>query len=156
MRSDEFHETVSITIDLPKAISPGEANRRLKSLGARLDYDVYSFYREDDPPIWQSDIIAQLRLFLKGQEVYAQDNFDEIRVEYPLATIDSSFINVFFRILREISQEFEGELKMHGKAVSEEEALGHFDELLSNLMKNWGEEAGSRSLVIMIEQSYPR
>ncbi|QEM82666.1 hypothetical protein [Halomonas binhaiensis] len=154
MNSDEFHQSVSVFIDLPKEFSPGEINRLLKSNGATLDYDVYSFYRQEEGPIWQSESIVQIRLFHSEKEVDAQGIVDRIELEYPLATIDSSYINEFARLTSLLTKTFDGVATLNGNSVTKDGLISYCDTLVSDLMETWGEEPGSKNLRIMIESIY--
>lgn len=154
--NDEFHQCVSVVVELPRVYSSGEANRVLKSIGATLNYDVYSFYRKENGPAWQSEIIVQLKLFCSGKPVGAQEPIDRIELEYPLATLDSCYINEFANLVDKISSEFEGDAALYGKKVTGNEVIVHCDKLSSDLMESWGEEPGSKNLRIIIESMYPR
>ncbi|MBY6111824.1 hypothetical protein KUV74_15630 [Halomonas sp. DP1Y21-3] len=152
--NDEFHQTVSVIIDLPRVYSPGESNRILKTAGANLNYDTYSFYRKEKAPAWQSETIIQLKLFLSGKLVDAQDPIDKIELEYPLATLDSKYIGQFGALVDEISNIFGDASTLCGNKVSGKDVIAHCDKLSSELMESWGEEPGSKHLRIMIESMY--
>lgn len=152
--NDAFHEAVLIEMELQKSIQPGRLNRVLKGLGATLDYDVYSFYRDDDYPEWQSDIYMMLTLSHGGKEVDAQGSVDCITLDYPMASIGAEYINQFADKSFEISKELQGTVRAAGKELTKETLIELLESIAGEIMSEWGEEPGSEVLAMMIENSY--
>ncbi len=154
MKDDPFHQIVSVDIELKKAYSAGGINRILKEFGAKLHYDVYSFERIDKGPIWQSESYIYVALFYKGKEVDAQETSDRIELQYPLATIGSEYISKFAEIVTNLASFFNSNPKLDSTIVDKKGLVSHCDELVTELITEWGEEPGSETLKILIESNY--
>ncbi len=154
MKEDPFHQMIDVKIIFKKPFQAGKLNRLLKGLGAKLHYDVYSFERSDEIPIWQSESFVYVSLFYEGAEVDAQDTSDSMELSYPLATIGTEYIVKFAEVMEQVSKELEGQSLLNGVAINKEGFIAHCDELATELMQEWGEEPGSETLRILIESNY--
>lgn len=151
MSDDPFFQSVSVSIPFEQEYSAGKVNRILKSLGATLYYDVYSFDRSEKGPIWQSESFAYTDLFCKGVRVDAQETSDCLELIFPLATIGSEYIGKFTELVEKCAEAFQATPLYKGEVTSKERLLSVCDNFVSRLMAEWGEEPGSESLRIMIE-----
>ncbi|MDC5840271.1 hypothetical protein [Vibrio europaeus] len=149
----ELHEEKQINVSLPSVISAGKANRLFSELGATLHYDVYSF-KADRNEIWQSESILYIELKCEGNRVYAQDDFDEIVLVYPFATRPSSDQKIALNLITNIMKSFKAEACYNGKPLESSIVQEDWDLCADFLLKEWGEEPGSESLRIMIEENY--
>jgi len=149
----ELHEEKEVIVALPREYTAGEGNRLFKELGATLNYDVYSFDAPQSED-WQSDAILHSTLYSKGEEVDAQDDFNEIKVIYPFATRPSSDQSKALLLIKEIIEKFKGIATYQGQAFNIESTQKDWDKCNDFLLKEWGEEPGSKSLRIMIEENY--
>lgn len=154
MKDLKFFEQVVFRLKLNEVVSAGLLNRRLKGLGARLYYDVYSFDRDDKVPDWQSNHYLDIALLYHNKEVYAQDNVDEILLRYPFATVGSEYIQIAVDTMMDIAKSFNAPLILNGNIVLKEEAVCYLDGLTTKLLDEWGEEPGSEAINIMIENLY--
>ena len=148
-----FHEQVVVTLDFERALTPGETNRQLRTLGFTLHYDVYSMGRPDPPPHpnWQSEILVNIDMVRDGDEVDAQDAADAIRLRYPLARLDSPMMDRFVEVVEAVQARFGGKLYIDGKVVNCAAISAMLTACASELMQEWGEEPGSEILAMMIE-----
>ncbi|WP_147393157.1 hypothetical protein [Paracoccus siganidrum] len=144
--SADFYEAVPVEVGLPAEIKPGNLNRILKTLGATLSYDTYSFDRDDIYPPWQSDIYAILNLSRSGSLVDAQDVVDCIVAEYPMASIGSEFIVRFAGKVFEISDALNGTVVMDGLKVTKDELIGNLDGVAGRLLSERGKSLEVRHL----------
>jgi len=96
---------------LNRVVSPGEVNRILKGLGFKLYYDCYDFPRPDPKPHpnWQSESLAAVSMYRNGEEVDAQEECDEIRIGYLLATLDSALIDPYLALLDKLRDALGGQ-----------------------------------------------
>lgn len=154
--NNDFYEAVYVKIELPEKMHSGKLSRILKSLGATLDYDIYSFYRKDEYPEWQSDIYMMLKLSHNNREVDAQDNADSISLDYPMASIGTEYISRFANKAFEISAALDGKVTLEQKVISKTELVDYLDGIAGRLLAEWGEEPGSKNLAIMVENSYKK
>lgn len=152
----DFCEEVSVVLKPIGVLSPGALNRTLRELGATLDYDVYNFDRIGKYPIWQSESFAMIDLFKSGQRVDPQSATDEIRVSYPMATIPSNYIVKFVDVVFALATRLETRVLFGEKAVNVHELVTELDKIVTFLLEEWGEEPGSESLAIMIEEQVKR
>ena len=150
MSDDPFHQQVCVTIEFDKTHTAGELNRKLKGLGATLHYDVYSFDRAEKGPIWQSQSLAYVDTFKDEQVVDAQESVDTLKLEYPLATLTSDYIEKFAELMTKVAQAFNTTPLLNGEPITANGFIEHCDELVTDLMETWGEEPGSEVLVIMM------
>ncbi|UWQ03520.1 hypothetical protein K3X44_15485 (plasmid) [Aliiroseovarius crassostreae] len=154
LKKDPFHQEIEVSIRLSARQEPGTLNRILKSLGAILHYDVYSFPRSSPGPNWQSENLASVYLFCDGKEVDAQEKVDQIQLRYPLATIGAEHVNSFASLVAKLSNAPQAEATLDGRVVDADGIVQHCDGLASDLMEQWGEEPGSKSLRVLIEENY--
>lgn len=154
MTNDPFHQIVSVTVPFGKPYSPGEINRIFKSLGATLHYDIYGFDRLDQPPLWQSESYVYTALSFKNKEVDAQEVSDGVELQFPLATIGSEYIEKYADLVERLSSEFSATPHLEGKPTDRNGIISRCESLSSDLMKEWGEEPGSKTLKILIESNY--
>ncbi|PSV99568.1 hypothetical protein [Photobacterium lipolyticum] len=149
----ELHEEKEIVILLPELMAAGKGNRIFRELGAKLHYDVYNFPATSNE-VWQSESILHIVLLKNGSEVDAQDDFDEIRANYLLATRPCSDQSVALSLIAKIVTGFEGVASYGGKPFSNDLVQADWDSCNDYLLKEWGEEPGSKSLRRMIEENY--
>lgn len=154
MIDDPFHQTVSVFINLDKSYTSGQLNRKLKELGAKLHYDVYSFEREDKGPIWQSESLIYMVTYSDDNEVDSQESSNRLELQYPLATLGTEHISKFAKIVGKISDAFGVRPTLNGTKTTEVEIVEHCDSLVTDLMETWGEEPGSETLRMIIESHY--
>lgn len=153
-----FHESVEPRLKLNRVLSPGEANRVLKSLGFKLHYDCYDFPRPDPKPHpnWQSDALVSLAMYRNGEEVDAQEECDELGFQYLLASLDAALVDPFLELVVTTQSAFGGVVEFSGKESSIDDIRRYIDSCITELMTEWGEEPGSKTLDILIASSYPR
>lgn len=154
MKNDPFHQIVSVFLELGERYSSGAINRIMKETGATLHYDVYSFERAEKGPVWQSESYVYIALFCDENEVDAQDSADKIELQYPMATISSEFILKFVDVAVDLSSQFNASLTFDGKPIGRSELVSYCEGLATSLMSEWGEEPGSKSIRVLIEQHY--
>lgn len=150
---DPFHQVVSVHLDLPRRLTPGELNRVMKEAGATLHYDVYSFDRDDTVPMWQSESYVDVVLEADGAEVDAQDAVDHAVLEYPLATIGAEYMSRFADTAFDLASRLGADVRLDAQPVDRAALLAHFESLSSELLSEWGEEPGSKSLRMLIEEA---
>jgi hypothetical protein len=148
----ELHEQKEVIVSLPEIIQAGKGNRILRELGATLHYDVYSFEAQKSE-IWQSESLLYLRLRENETEVDAQENFNEIRIIYPLATRPSSDQSAALSLINKIVSSFKGSTSYQGQSYNSDLVQRDWDSCNDYLLKEWGEESGSKSLRMMIEEN---
>ncbi|WP_299843672.1 hypothetical protein [uncultured Paracoccus sp.] len=152
----DFFEEVPVVLKLDSPRSAGELNRVLRELGATLDYDVYNFDRSEKHPIWQSESYALIDLAIGGQRADAQDGADQITVSYPMATIPSTYIARFVDLVLALAGRLGATVLYCGEPVDRGQMITELDKIVTSLMTEWGEEPGSESLAIMIEEQFAR
>ena len=153
LMDDPFFQEVTVQIGLNNSISAGHLNREMKSACATLFYDVYGFQRTDTVPEWQSECFADVYLYLNGKSVDALGAVDRIDLAYPMATIGTEHINSFCTLVNQVAKRFGASVEVNGEVVTEPELLAHLDAIATQILMDWGEEPGSRSLAILIEAS---
>ena len=149
----ELHEVKEVIASLASAMDAGKGNRLFRELGATLHYDVYGFNALKNE-IWQSESVLNISLLLNGVEVDAQEDFDEIRMAFPLATRPSSDQSPALELMGTIIHAFGATATYQGEAYSTQAVQDDWDACTSYLLKEWGEEPGSESLRRMIEESH--
>lgn len=149
----ELHEEKSVTILLDDLCTAGQGNILLRGLGFTLYYDVYSFDARQSEP-WQSETIASVFLFHDDVESDAQDDFNRLSLSYLLASRPSSDIDVFLALVERVATAFQGRLVYNGRPATVVDIRKDFVFCVDFLLKEWGEEPGSESLRIMIEENH--
>ena len=153
MSNDPFFQMVSVSINFGRVYKPGEINRIFKSIGATLHYDVYAFERNDQVPIWQSESYIYTTLMNQDAEVDAQESADCVVLNYPLATIGAEYIVKFAEVVEKLSEEFESHPVLGSRSVDKSSLISHCEKLVTRLMQEWGEEPGSETLRMLIENN---
>lgn len=148
---DDFHEEKLVTVRLTSSCSAGAGNLLFRKLGFNLHYDVYAFAASHAEP-WQSDQIADVSLYSDDVEVDAQDDFDQIVMSFLLASRPSSDIDLFLTLVERVSFEFGGTIEYAGRVMTISDIRSEFKSCVDSLLKEWGEEPGSESLALMIEE----
>ena len=149
----ELHELKEIEITLPETIDTGKANRLFRELGATLFYDVYAFEAEETE-IWQSESLLCITLSKDGIKVDAQDDFNHITAEYLLATRPSNDQLKALNLITKIISKFNGTATYQGAPFNKDTVQKDWDNCNNYLLKEWGEQPGSESLRVMIEENY--
>ncbi len=149
----DLHEEKEIVIRLPQMMSSGKANRLLRELGATLHYDVYNFAAKENET-WQSESVLDIELWCNGSEVDAQNDVDEIHASYPFASRPSSDQSEALKLLSKIVSVFGATASYQGKEFTPISVQEDWDSCNDFLLKEWGEEPGSNSLAIMIEENH--
>ena len=152
---DDFHEDKLVTIRLTSSCSAGAGNLLFRKMGFNLHYDVYAFAASHAEP-WQSDQIADVSLYSDDVEVDAQDDFDQIVMSFLLASRPSSDIDLFLNLVERVTSEFGGTIEYAGRVMTIGDIKSEFMSCVDSLLKEWGEEPGSESLALMIEDKYSR
>jgi len=150
---DRFHEEEIIRLKLGRVVTPGELNRVLKGLKFKLFYDVYGM-ESCDGEDWQSETYVDVEILFRGDETDAQGECDELRLAYPLARVDSSYIEKFADLCEVLKLKLGGELFLNNDKTNHKGILDYFTQCVSELMEEWGEEPGSKGLAFLIESSY--
>lgn len=151
----ELHEQKEIKIELRESLSAGKVNRLFRELGATLHYDVYSFDTpKSEAQIWQSESYLYIRLLKNNHEVDAQEDIDKIIVLYPFATRPSSDQALVLEIVQKVALAFDGKASYKNESFDPIKVQTDWDYCNDFLLKEWGEEPGSESLRIMIEENY--
>lgn len=154
MTNDPFHQIISIFLELEEKYPSGHINRVMKETGATLHYDVYGYDRTDKGPVWQSESYIYVALFCNGHGVDAQSSVDKIELQYPLATIGSEYISKFADTAIELASELNCRLLLNGEEIDRNALITYCENMATELMSEWGEEPGSETLRILIEQNY--
>lgn len=149
----DLHEEKVITASLSKTIEAGEGNRLFRELGAKLHYDVYDFpaFSHEN---WQSESLLHVTLLLDGEKVYAQEDFNGFLLHYPLAARPSSDQQTALKLIVVVVNKFGASAIYNGHVFSESAVQSDWDSCNGFLLKEWGEEPGSKSLSIMIQEIY--
>jgi len=151
MTNDPFHQMISVELKLEKQYSSGEVNRIMKEAGATLYYDVYGFERPEKGPVWQSESYIYVTLFFNSKEVDAQECANKIKLQYPMATIGSEYISKFANTVALLSSHFDVPITLDGKHTDKNGLIYYCENVVTELMNEWGEEPGSEALRMLIE-----
>ncbi|KJG03924.1 hypothetical protein UB33_21635 [Photobacterium angustum] len=149
----ELHEEKEINIALPEPMGAGKGNRLFRELGAKLHYDVYDFAAASSEN-WQSESLLHVKLKFNGKEVDAQENFNLISLAYPFAVRPSSDQQKALNLISKIISKFNGNATYQDQEFSVSTVQSDWDLCNDFLLKEWGEEPGSQSLAIMIQENY--
>ncbi|MBQ0806994.1 MAG: hypothetical protein KBT55_03395 [Porticoccus sp.] len=149
----ELHEEKEIAISLDQIIAAGQGNRLFRELGAKLHYDVYDFPASSFEN-WQSESLLHVKLLFDGKEVNAQENFNGISLLYPFSVRPSSDQQKALNLINQIIAKFDGIATYKNQDFSVGCVQSDWDSCNDFLLKEWGEEPGSKSLRIMIEENY--
>lgn len=149
----ELHEEKEISVSLSEAIEADKGNRFFRELGAQLHYDVYDFPAASYEN-WQSESLLHVTLLFNGKEVDAQEDFNGISLAYPFAVRPSSDQQKALNLINQIIAKFDGSATYQDQEFSVASVQADWDSCNDFLRKEWGEEPGSKSLAIMIEENY--
>ena len=71
-----------------------------------------------------------------------------------MAIRPSSDIDLFLDLVEKVAFEFGGTIEYAGRVMIISEIRSEFVSCVDSLLKEWGEEPGSESLAIMIEENF--
>jgi hypothetical protein len=145
----ELHEEKDVLVSLPRTVEAGKANRLFKELGATLHYDIYAFPATKYEN-WQSQSLLHVTLLNNGTEIDAQENFNAMSLVYPFAVRPSSDQSRALNLIKEIIGKFNAIATYQGKEFSVNSVQSDWDLCNDFLLKEWGEEPGSKELARMI------
>ncbi|MEZ5442503.1 MAG: hypothetical protein R3F15_13585 [Lysobacterales bacterium] len=148
-----FHEQVTFEVIPSKALSGGELNIVMQSLGMVLYYDVYALPCPERGEPWQSETIANIDTIIGGEVADARDGCEKMLVSYPLATLSSSYVGRFIDTLFALAGAVSGRVERSEAKIDREAARLIIGDCISELLEEWGEEPGSKELRILIESS---
>ncbi len=149
----ELHEEKTVEIILDSTINAGKANRIFRELGAELFYDVYAFEAKENEN-WQSETLLGITLKLNGIEVDAQDDFNQIDASFLFASRPSSDQSKALALIEKLLMVFNGKGIYKGCDFTVSDVQKDWDCCSDFLLKEWGEEPGSKSLAIMFHENY--
>lgn len=158
----QYHEKEVVILRAKDARCFDKLHRFMVRSGARMVDDFYLVDRADKPAIWQSEAVCLIEVLLDGEELGVYDDeiaggtfvWNELRVEYLLATLPRENISKVCSICQSIVEAFNLDLTFNGtsyETVSEIERL--MNGIANGLALEFG-EPGSEEICILIEDGY--
>lgn len=160
---DNYHEKEAIRLVAREPKSRWELHRFLKERGFTNEDDFYFLDRPDQPKPWQSISVMTASVFYQGAAVYETEEdmeekpgqWDELRVDYLLATLPTSFIETCAVECEALAAQFELALEVNGNPINPGQLRSMLQQIADQVAAEW-DAPGSEFLSILIEQSYPR
>jgi hypothetical protein len=148
-------EVVSFVASAPRRVST--IGKFLRQLGFSLHDDVFSFDRKGRIPPWQHSSIVEVKFIRQGIELFDVDGeWDQLDFEYLYASLPEQYVQIYLDLVRKISIFLDLEPVHNGEIVSFDSLELIFRECAQDLEREYGETAGSESLAIMVQMTYPR
>ena len=160
---NNYHEKETIRLVASESKSRMDLHIFLKGRGFTSEDEFYFLDRNDAPKPWQSISVMTVNVFDRGSTVYetaedvveAPGVWDELQVDYLLATLPPVFIEKFANECEILAVQFNLKMEMGGRIVPPGQLQLALQAIATNLT-NELDEPGSETLRILIEQSYGR
>ncbi|GAA5497024.1 hypothetical protein Rhal01_03212 [Rubritalea halochordaticola] len=160
---DDYHEKETITLTAGETKSRSELHSFLKSRGFKSEDEFYFVDRPDSPKPWQAISVMTVNVFNQGSAVYeteedvaeAPGQWDELKVEYLLASLPQSFIEKCAIECETLAAQFDLQMELGGEAIKPGQLQSTLQKIADKLTSELN-EPGSETLGILIAQSYGR
>lgn len=153
----KFHEIESIYFRPASSRAWPELAECLKGEGFTFEGDVFYKVRTGRIPPWQHKMIAEVRIFLDGVEVYGRGSrWDLLRIDYLFAYLPAECIEDFMRIVGSVANRLGLRPELNGAIVSSGDLRAAFDNFARDLMCELAEEPGTEALAAYLASTYPR
>lgn len=160
---DEYHELKVIRLCANEPKSRRDLHVFLKGRGFVSMDDFYFIDRPDKPEPWQAISVISVHVFHQGTAVYETEKdiaespglWDELRVEYLLATLPRSFIETYAVECQALVAQFDLRMDLNGDPLEPDQLRPTLDKIADELTAQL-DEPGSESLRILIELSHGR
>ena len=157
----EILEKIVVNLSNKKFLSRRDLHSFLMSRGYSTEDDFYYLLRTDESEIWQSDSIMTIDVALAGNAIYETEEdvieresaWDELKIEYLLATLPVVFIPELVRECAAIATRFNLKMTYCGDELDASQLQAKLEAIADELKEQW-DEPGSETLRILIEQSY--
>ena len=158
MSADLFHEEECIEFRAEIARPVRELRSLFKRLGFTFHDDVVSLDREGSIPPWQHTSIVEVEIQREGKELVGlnEGTWDTVQLKYLFATLPFELTDLFIATVEQVSAELRIAPRFNGIQTTISDLKQRFKQINSELLENTGETAGSESLAILIQSSYPR
>jgi len=135
----------------------------LVRLGFLYEDDFYILERKDSVMPWQTEEIMTIDIYYQGFHLYESEEeiignqdqkWDELKVEYLLATLPENCMKILFSQLKLICAQFGLSVHYESNAVTLNDLEELFKRFSDELEVSYGGRAGSENLAMLIEQQY--
>jgi hypothetical protein len=151
-----LHEIESLRLESASIRAFSDLARCLRSCGFVQHDDVFSLDRTDAVPPWQHFSIAEVRVLRADVEVYDEDGWDAVRLDYLFASLPLTLVDPFVAAAFSLSRCLNLAITYRGQLMNEQLALATFRGFADDLKRELYETPGSEELAIFIAQTYPR
>jgi hypothetical protein len=158
----DYHEKETFLLRPSKPIERVLLDRWLRRRQYHSEDDFYYLPRKDQCEPWQSSTILSLDVRSAGEAIYetredlaegSGTSWDELKIEYLLATLPREHIETLIEEVNALSTEFLLELRYCGEVISSTELAHCLNQIADQLVKQI-DNTGSEALAILIEQQY--
>jgi len=161
--AEDFHEKEEIRLSASESKSPSELHVFLKGRGFTSEDDFFYLDRRDTPESWQAISVISINVYWQGVAVDDTDDdtaeaprqWDELRVEYLLASLPPAFIDQCVLECEALADRFGLRIQLNGDPMKPGELRSALRDVADGLAEQWY-EPGSEALGILIAESYGR
>lgn len=159
---DDYHETEIIFLKASTRCSRKSLHAFLRKRGFAAIDDFYQLLRREPPEPWQSSSVVSIQVLLAGTEVYETEEdvddgisgvWDELRLEYLMATLPREYIDILIAEIDAISREFQLQIVYFEEKRTSSGLSSRLNQIADRLSSDW-DAPGSEILRILIEQKY--
>jgi len=157
-----FHEKETISLKTVSDCSLAHLHDFLLSCGYRMEDDFYYLDRADTPKPWQSTSAVTVNVLKSGEGLNdlnlegvgtSEPAWDELQIEYLLATLPAHYIDSTCNECERIARRFNLQISLEGKDLTATELRTRLRDIAKNLTIEWS-EPGSETLAILIQDLY--
>ena len=156
MSFELLHESESVYLVGNEQRKYTDLHNVLRCLGFSLHGDVFSLDRTDQIPPWQHDAIAEVHVLRYGVEIYDEDGWDCLILDYLFASLPETCVPVFIDVVFKVANALKLQPRVGLNLIDRVWLEQRFAACSSDLMAEYAEVAGSEELAILIAESYPR
>jgi len=157
-----YHEQEFITLKSPHKQERKLLHIFLRKRGFKPEDDFYELLRKGRCEPWQSSAVLGIDVRSGGEDIYETEEdideglettWDELRCDYPLATLPREYIADMVREVEALVTEFKLSVVWNGEAVDPVELAKRLNAIADQLSSEW-DVPGSETIGILIEQEY--
>ena len=152
----KLHEEVVVILRSDRLRRIRDAHGSMTALGFTRHDDVWSLDRKGHVPPWQHASIIELDFLKNGIEIYASGSWDLIRCRYLFASLPMEYVPAFVEAVFTLANRLLLSVALDDAPTTREDLLEYLARCADDLHSEFGEIAGSESLAVLIQSTYPR
>lgn len=158
---NDYHEKEVISLKHKSNKSRRDLHSFLIQRGFKSEDDFYFIDRTDKPKPWQAISAMSVNIRYENSSIYKTEDdiveeesvWDELKIEYLMASLPRSYIELCVNHCELIAKEFELDIEFENQVLDAKKLSDKLNSIANQLTKNF-DCPGSENLGILIAMSY--